>query len=362
MLCKLFYWFLCGFHGALVFACVLLCFSLFLLLLTLYLEPIPILQMVLEGMCLLLCYGRPLAVSFLLSALFFDVRLLSFFSRFRADINFGDGKDLDSPIPLDSAGETEPPMEELVSETAETPSVEAIVRGMSSNSTLYSNNKETTAKLKAMSKNTADYQKSRNACELRFFDILSCSPNFSFMAELQANPLDPKKTTRRLYILCGGVVTNAKVKLLNFALVYYHENFVKKKFADVDMENASPNTKAMAQYQPGSIATLSRRLFATFKANGVYISLSQIKALPGSFFATTQTKMAVTSSVRSDYGRVNRARFDEDEEEKVRLVEDYHHVRVLEFDRLLRLTIWRVMKDFMLRGKNEVRLSECFTI
>ena len=123
------------------------------------------------------------------------------------------------------------------------------------------------------------------------------------------------------------------------------------------MAKTEEEREQMTMYQPNSLGTMHRQLFAQFRRNGIQMSQGDFKnGGAGSYCAYWKSKMADAAKVIDDYGRMpRRSAFDKDEEYKLRNMANPPW-NFNEYNDVLSLFVWQLLTVFMLRGSQEVSI------
>ena len=100
----------------------------------------------------------------------------------------------------------------------------------------------------------------------------SCSPSSKKLAKLVSDPRNPSDTVRQFFVSTRGLYDTHKRKIVAECLMAFSVRFVMKPYQHIK-KFESAQQFADAQYQPNSVATHFRTLFAYFKQQGIVYSL-----------------------------------------------------------------------------------------
>jgi hypothetical protein len=236
----------------------------------------------------------------------------------------------------------------------ETASISNIASFIRSCPDLYVNPEFTAALRKGAFVSTKHLQTSKVVQE-RLFDVIGKHPHLAFLSE---HILDPNegRLRRQLFILCQGAKSQAKMEILNSVLLIFASSLLQKKYRGTDLSSLSTEELAEAQYQPSTLSTMHKQLFADFNREGITIKLSNFKTFHGSFQAYWKGSFLATAQLRPDYGRLpNQAPVDQDEDFKLR-----NNAKppwdFTQYNDLICVFVWQLLTTFMLRGCQEVRI------
>ena len=101
-----------------------------------------------------------------------------------------------------------------------------------------------------------------------FFTCLECSPSSKKLAKLVSDPLNPSETIRQFFVSTQGLYDTHKRKIVAECLTAFYVQFVMKPYQHIKKVESAQQF-ADAQYQPNSVATHFRTLFAYFKQEGI---------------------------------------------------------------------------------------------
>ena len=106
----------------------------------------------------------------------------------------------------------------------------------------------------------------------QFFTSLECSPSSKKLTKIVSDPLNPSKSIRQFFVSTRGPYDIGRRKILAECLMAFSVRFVMKPYQHIK-KFESAQQFADAQYQPNSVATHFRTLFAYFKQQGIIYSL-----------------------------------------------------------------------------------------
>ena len=117
------------------------------------------------------------------------------------------------------------------------------------------------------------YERERIRMETAFFAALASCPESKALADIITDPEFPQRKLRRFYILCRSPSTPGKKDLVNWALLLFSTGFYMKKSGVSHMDLIKdPQTFANAQYEPTTVQTKFKTLFAVFSEHDVRYS------------------------------------------------------------------------------------------
>ena len=182
-----------------------------------------------------------------------------------------------------------------------------------------------------------------------------------------------------IFRVLEGPRTPSKCRLLNNTLLIFSVNLKKKPISKEEADELTPEASspvpnpilrptkdekiniehAERMYEPNTILSFFKLIFAVFRSMGVYITQSDLRMITGSYHLYWDLTFAHTASIRSDYATASRrAQVEENATLKIRIAiqsgdldleNNYHHV-------LMYLT-WSIAECFARRGSKEVSLS-----
>lgn len=166
----------------------------------------------------------------------------------------------------------------------------------------------------------------------RFYLIISAHPTLRNLSELvlDTEHESGKKLVPRMIVLCRGLKSNAKKRILNTCLLLVAQHLRKQKSTNLDwssfLTDNSLFSTAHAQecYQPNVTALYHRHLFKYFHDEGVMYSMSTDFNQTGGFQAYWKEIFALCKSKRpADFGeKPLKACFDIDADYKIRNTAD----------------------------------------
>ena len=221
------------------------------------------------------------------------------------------------------------------------------------------------------------YQYQKKKSFNRFCESMRKHKLFATLAEEVGH--DGPNIRIRLFDVVGGLPTPDKSKLLNNICINYAVNMKMKLTQklidkikedgeiDVDtLETIDPvfNPEvakkypqlAKRMYQPGTVTTSLKHVFAVLHSNGVMINQRDFNNFPGSYLLYWTLAWEYAAAIRSDFGtRPNRAQVEMDGDKKIReamnagkldITNNYHHC--------LMYILYMMAYSYGLRGTKEV--------
>jgi hypothetical protein len=234
--------------------------------------------------------------------------------------------------------------------------VESVAAFLSSNQTLFGNENVTDA-LRKLTFTTKSHELRKDTMEARFFLTLESSQNFKALTVFVSDPELPLEKVRTLYLLLRGIATPLKKRILNFALILLSQNLIKKDYIGrTDLHE--PQVKADAQYQPNSLTTMFKCLFARFGEKGILLRLDHDFFNAGDFQCYWKDVFKQTAILRDDYAKLpNQAQFDECSKTKIALaIESGALDPINNYGHHMMLLVEQMGTNWMLRGGVEVSI------
>jgi hypothetical protein len=140
-------------------------------------------------------------------------------------------------------------------------------------------------------------------------------PDLARLSELVDDPLIPGDEIRRFYLELRGTITPLKIKVLNIVLLVFSQRLILKEYEGANL--LDDTIFAMAQYQPNSLDTTFKCLFARFAEYGVRYSREKDFKFVGSFQGYWTETFRKAKMVRPDYSETpNASTFDPSWREK----------------------------------------------
>ena len=213
--------------------------------------------------------------------------------------------------------------------TPDTSDCTAFVQWASANPTIY-NSIEETERVRAATGNTSGYDKKKLTDVNKFFNILAAHPaeQVQAMAEMVYDPMfgnDPDRMIPRFVLLVRGVKQQDKKECLNTCMNIFMTNGLYMKASDGKLcEDPSTLTfeeRAKSMYQPSSVKTMTKHLFAWFGESSIIYQQREFKNFRGSYVAAFDELCQQILTVRPDYGQPKQAKVDMNMSEKVRACE-----------------------------------------
>jgi hypothetical protein len=188
----------------------------------------------------------------------------------------------------------------------------------------------------------------------RMWFAISLHQGLAFFADLIEDPELPNTQERRLFVYLRGVKTPCKLAVLNNVMIALARVLVKKKYKSTNLDTATDEVRANAQYEPNYVATMTRQLFSHFAKKSITYKERDFKETQHSFLAYWKTTFDDTSNQRPKYGRLpNQAIVDVTDCQKVRNSAkppwDFDNFKDVTF-----IFVFQFLKVFMLRGQKEV--------
>ena len=177
--------------------------------------------------------------------------------------------------------------------------------------TLYGD-EETTERLKDATATTKGYNTAKKATITRFYKFLASHSdvNMRQLADVMPDPEQDGLPEFRFVILTRGIKNTSKRVLFNMCMCVFAINAQKQ---DPEFELTSQSTapeKAEAQYQPSTMNTFYKHIFAYCSNCSILFASSDFLSFPGSFHAATKIIFKETLVHRPDFGMVKRASVD----------------------------------------------------
>ena len=202
--------------------------------------------------------------------------------------------------------------------------MEAWARWARMNTTLY-NDESTTTQIMSDFATDDRYRKDKIRSVERFFKIIAShdDPRVRGLADVVAHP-ETGEAIYRLVVLVAGIPTQAKKIMLNSCFVIYTINLVMVSKVDgrlldkLRLNTLSKEEKAKIQYEPSSLSTKYKHVFAWLHEHGVSFQCRQFKSMQGSFHAALKQKFQETIEQRSEYGKRKPAVVDSQAQSKIR--------------------------------------------
>jgi hypothetical protein len=233
---------------------------------------------------------------------------------------------------------------------------------------------EETKHAETLTSNTAKHEAAKVSAETRFFEVISrvaLLKPLTLMVKDTVRMKEAKKRTpiyeRQLYINLRGDTTLEKKRILNKCLLITARFMVLRKYVGQDHAKASVEERAKMMYQPSTLKTYYKLLFATFKDHGLYWSFSKDFKGKGELCGYYKYLFVETQAVRSDYGlKVKQGQFDEDSHPKIiaalksGLLCPFNTDHDSCFNHLMMILVDRMFETFMLRADKEVSATFLF--
>ena len=266
--------------------------------------------------------------------------------------------------PSDNEQETEAANEKETQATKEKEfSLKQLLTDAENDTSLFTS-EENTKKIRSYMTQTKSHMSRCSKLEERFFKCLEQHPVTSPLARFTSDK-DGSNRRRVFYKEVAGEKDEKKERTLNLCLVVFAEKLRKDEKsvpkALLDSARTEEEKQILRMYQPNSLGTMHRQLFAHFKRNGIEYCQADFKhGKSGSFYAYWKHKMAEAAKVIDNYGRApKRSEFDEDEDYKLRNCANPPW-NFNEYNDLLHLIVWQLLTQFMLRGAQEVSFGVVF--
>ncbi|KAL3908308.1 MAG: hypothetical protein SGARI_003122, partial [Bacillariaceae sp.] len=187
------------------------------------------------------------------------------------------------------------------------------------NMSLY-NSKELTARIKAASACTKNYKANKAKTIIRFYHFLAAheDPNVRRLADQIVDPEQTDLNEYRFVVLVRGVKTSAKKFLFNMCMTIFAINSTKQG-GEFELNNTSTAEDiADAQYQPSSLLTFYKHIFAYASECSILFQNKHFKSYPGSYHAAIDLQFKETLKVRPDYGKKKQSGTDLNARLKIR--------------------------------------------
>ena len=206
------------------------------------------------------------------------------------------------------------------------------------------------------------YIASKKSILSKFFEILAKHSIFRHFCTLLTDPTFVHRELPLFFIKIRGPKTEEKKYLLNQMMLWFSVNLKKKGYEHVNLldEIFTPE-HAEACYQPSSVETRIKELFAQFKEQGIIFSYVLDFRYPGGYSNFFDTLWDKCQKFRSDFGTLPMAStFDSSSEIKIRQNGNYDYKG--NYNDCLELMVHNVLKLFQLRGGKEVRKLSIYFI
>lgn len=214
-----------------------------------------------------------------------------------------------------------------------------------------------TAKIRNLHANTKGYESKKTIIVDRFFAIISCHPDLSFLADFVKCP-ETNKSIQVFFLQVRGVKTMAKWNILNTCMLLFGQGFVKKEYEHRIAEfHDNKSLRAEAQYQPSTLSTAHKTLWAYFKTQSVIYEQRDFQSQAGSFKAYWSALFKETCDVRSDYGtKPNAPFYDKNADDKILVALQNGVIKPYKIlEDMQKLLVHYTLKIWKLRGQKEVR-------
>ena len=198
------------------------------------------------------------------------------------------------------------------------------------------------------------YISSKKSIMRKFFEILAKHSIFRHFCKLVPDPSFQNRELPLFFTTFRGPKSEDKKYLFNQILFHFVVNMKKNGYENVNLlDNEFTDLHATACYQPNTMDSRMKELFAQFHENGIVYSHINDFNHPGGFANFFQTIWAKCSNLRSDFGILpNAATFDQNSEQKIRENGNYGYKN--NYNDCLELLIHNTLKLFQLRGGCEV--------
>ena len=108
---------------------------------------------------------------------------------------------------------------------------------------------------------TYEYDKRKNDVLSKCFNILKSSEKLSFLCNLN------EKKVEHFFVLVSHSKDFSSKSIINKALCLWANHMKMKKFEGVDIESLSKKQFAEIQFEPNSMKTMEKMLWAAFRRN-----------------------------------------------------------------------------------------------
>jgi hypothetical protein len=218
-------------------------------------------------------------------------------------------------------------------------------------------------------------------------ECLKCHPRLKFLADSIPDPEAPDKIIPRLYLLVRGVPTDARMEVLNSVMCFFGESLFLKSYDGQDLSKLPPDERAkvsrhncscyhyfwelltnyfflllQAEYQPGTLKTYHKQIFAEFKRNGILIEQKLLTKRPGNYDQLWRERMEEAVKHRSDYATLPKQAIVEVNENVLLRTKANPPWNFDLFEDVMDLFVFVGMKIFILRASKEVRLCVCLVV
>ena len=211
----------------------------------------------------------------------------------------------------------------------------------------------------------------------RFVDTMRMHPLLAPLAEVTGN--DGPNVKIKLFEIIGGMPDENKKKLLNNICINYacglkmelskeliaalrkNSDLPEEQLSKIDPvfhpELAKKHPEiAKRMYQPSTIQTFLKHIFAVLHMNGIYIQQKEFNNYPGSYLLYWTLAFKYAASIRADFGtRPNRAQVEKDGDLKVRKAISEGKLDITSnYTHCLMYLVWMLSCSFGTRGSKEV--------
>ena len=261
------------------------------------------------------------------------------------------------PVHVTKTSVASPPAQEIKEDIDFERCLTNLVVKAENNKSLFTD-ETTTSTIRNMFSQTKGHMSRTARLEERFFQTISENETLRPLTEMVFDG-EGRKPKRLFYKLLGGPRNEDKKKMINMCLVVFGEKLRKEKShgleKKIEAARCDKEKENLSMYQPSTLGTMHRQLFANFRRNGIEFSQSDFKhGGAGTFHAYWKNKMAEAARYIDNYGRTPmRSSYDVDEEYKLRNSANPPW-NLGEYNDILALLVWQMITSFMLRGALEV--------